>query len=310
MACRCLVGLPCVCKIPVETCSVGVDQQEFDAAGLGVGTAAGGLFGLAHDDAFGRDAFGDESITDAKGALLGKVAVEGGVTGGVVVAGQQDVAAIGGVEGFDDGGDDGCVFSGDVGRCRGEVNDTRDFGGTFDIEGNEVVFVVGAGSGGRGAVSAAGRTACGCVLGLCVLAGAVRAVGGCGTGITAVAILASAGVVAFVGAVIARVGVLVALAGLGACLCEGCGLLRGFRVRATQPEYSDDEGNQQDGDGGEHDPEAGACGGVFVVQGHGDSSCWAGWNGMITIRFYQSSGGGWGHEGGLFFLLDSVRFRG
>ena len=137
MACRCLVGLPCVCKIPVETCSVGVDQQEFDAAGLGVGTAAGGLFGLAHDDAFGRDAFGDESITDAKGALLGKVAVEGGVTGGVVVAGQQDVAAIGGVEGFDDGGDDGCVFSGDVGRCRGEVNDTRDFGGTFDIEGND-----------------------------------------------------------------------------------------------------------------------------------------------------------------------------
>ena len=258
MACRCLVGLPCVCKIPVETCSVGVDQQEFDAAGLGVGTAAGGLFGLAHDDAFGRDAFGDESITDAKGALLGKVAVEGGVTGGVVVAGQQDVVAIGGVEGFDDGGDDGCVFSGDVGRCRGEVNDTRDFGGTFDIEGNEVVFVVGAGSGGRGAVSAAGRTACGCVLGL----------------------------------------------------CEGCGLLRGFRVRATQPEYSDDEGNQQDGDGGEHDPEAGACGGVFVVQGHGDSSCWAGWNGMITIRFYQSSGGGWGHEGGFFFLLDSVRFRG
>ena len=148
MACRCLVGLPCVCKIPVETCSVGVDQQEFDAAGLGVGTAAGGLFGLAHDDAFGRDAFGDESITDAKGALLGKVAVEGGVTGGVVVAGQQDVAAIGGVEGFDDGSDDGCVFSGDVGRCRGEVDVARDFGGAFDIVGNEVVFVVGAGSGG------------------------------------------------------------------------------------------------------------------------------------------------------------------
>ena len=152
-------GLPCVCDTPVEIRSVGVDQQEFDAAGFGVGTAAGGLFGFAHDDAFGRDAFGDEGITNAKGALFGQVAVEGGITSGVVVAGQQDVAAIGGVEGFDDGGDDGCVFSGDVGRCRGEVNDTRDFGGTFDIEGNEVVFVVGTGSGGRGAVSAAGRTA-------------------------------------------------------------------------------------------------------------------------------------------------------
>ena len=90
----------------------------------------------------------DEGITNAKGALLGQVAVEGGVAGGVVVAGQQDAAAFGGVECLDDGGNDGCIFSGDFGRCRGEVNDPRDFGRTFDIEGDEVVFVVGAGAGG------------------------------------------------------------------------------------------------------------------------------------------------------------------
>ena len=148
MGWRCWVGLPCVCNDPVEIRSIGVDQQEFDAAGFGVGTAAGGLFRFAHDDAFGRDAFGDEGITNAKGALFGQVSVEGGITGGVVVAGQQDVAALGGVEGFDDGSDDGCVFRGDVGRCRGEVDDARDFGGAFDIEGDEIVFVVGAGSGG------------------------------------------------------------------------------------------------------------------------------------------------------------------
>ena len=70
-------------------------------------------------------------------------------------------------------------------------------------------------------------------------------------------IMAGAVVMAFVGAVVARVSVLVSLVtGLGAGLCEGSGLLRGFRVRAAQPEHPDDEGNQQDGDGGEHDPEA------------------------------------------------------
>lgn len=85
MGWRSRVGLPCVCNDPVEIRSIGVDQQEFDAAGFGVGTAAGGLFRFAHDDAFGRDAFGDEGITNAKGALFGQVSVEGGITSGVVV---------------------------------------------------------------------------------------------------------------------------------------------------------------------------------------------------------------------------------
>ena len=74
---------------------VSVEKQDFDAAGFCVVAGAGGLFGLAQDDALCGDALGDEGIAHAKGAALGQIAVEVDVAGGIVVASQQDTTASG-----------------------------------------------------------------------------------------------------------------------------------------------------------------------------------------------------------------------
>lgn len=72
-----------------------VEKQDFDAAGFCVVAGAGGLFGLAQDDALCGEALGNECIAHAKGTTLGQLAVKVDVAGGVVVASQQDTTASG-----------------------------------------------------------------------------------------------------------------------------------------------------------------------------------------------------------------------
>ena len=131
--------------------TVSVDQQDFDAAGFRVVAGAGGLLGLAQDDALRGDALCDEGIAHAKGAALGQIAVEVDVAGGIVIASQQDTAALGGLQGLDHGGDGLLCVGGKGSRGGLEVDGARGLCGSGLLKGNEL-FVDGFCLGGGGCV--------------------------------------------------------------------------------------------------------------------------------------------------------------
>ena len=177
------------------------------------------------------DALCDEGIAHAKGAALGQIAVEVDVAGGIVIASQQDTAALGGLQGLDHGGDGLLCVGGKGSRGGLEVDGARGLCGSGLLKGNEL-FVDGFCLGGGG----------------CVL--------GCSGGS----------------------GFLIRGAGALAMACGARGNRRGGGGRGCDIictigafQDPDDDGNEQDGDGGEHDPQAGACGGVVVEWVHDGS---------------------------------------
>ena len=97
------------------------------------------------------DALCDEGIAHAKGAALGQIAVEVDVAGGIVIASQQDTAALGGLQGLDHGGDGLLCVGGKGSRGGLEVDGARGLCGSGLLKGNEL-FVDGFCLGGGGCV--------------------------------------------------------------------------------------------------------------------------------------------------------------